>query len=51
MSHAAIVGREMGVPCVIQAEHAIRIFKTGDHVEVNADEGYVRKIGDPTKSL
>lgn len=38
-SHAAIVSRELKIPCVIGTEYATKIFKTGDLVEVNANKG------------
>ncbi len=41
LSHAAIVSRELGVPCVIQAGAATRRLKEGDTVEVDADKGVV----------
>ncbi len=41
LSHAAIVSRELGVPCVIQAGAATRRLKDGDRVEVDADRGIV----------
>ncbi len=44
LSHAAIVSREFGIPCIIQTEIATRIFKTGDVVEVDGKKGMVRKI-------
>src|SRR3989338_644675 len=43
-SHAAIVSRELGIPCIIGTKIATRIFKDGDKVEVDADKGVVRKI-------
>lgn len=43
-SHAAIVSRELGVPCVIGTKIATKVFKDGDLVEVDADRGVVRKI-------
>lgn len=43
-SHAAIVSRELGIPCVIGTKNATGVFKPGEEVEVNADEGIVRKI-------
>jgi phosphoenolpyruvate synthase/pyruvate phosphate dikinase len=43
-SHAAIVSRELGVPCIIGTEKATKILKDGDFVEVNAFEGVVRVI-------
>ncbi len=44
LSHAAVVSRELGVPCIIQAFNATRNFKTGDKVAVDADKGIISKI-------
>lgn len=44
MSHAAIVSREFGIPCVVGTKYATEIFKDGDEIEVNANNGVVRKI-------
>lgn len=44
MSHAAIVSRELKIPCIVGTEDATSIFKTGDIVEVDADKGIVRII-------
>lgn len=43
-SHAAIVSRELGIPCVIGTKIATKVFKDGDLVEVDAENGIVRKI-------
>jgi phosphohistidine swiveling domain-containing protein len=43
--HAAIVAREMRKPCVIGTKSATKILKDGELVEVDADQGVVRKIG------
>lgn len=43
-SHAAIVSREMNIPCVIGTKIATQAFKDGDKVEVDANKGIVRKI-------
>lgn len=43
-SHAAIVSRELGVPCIIGTKNATKVFKDGDTVEVRANHGFVRKI-------
>ncbi|MBN1385858.1 hypothetical protein JW968_02655 [Candidatus Woesearchaeota archaeon] len=43
-SHAAIVSRELGTPCVIGTKIATKVFKDGDLVEVDAEKGIVRKI-------
>ena len=43
-SHAAIVSRELNVPCVVGTKIATKVLKDGDLVEVDADNGIVRKI-------
>ena len=43
-SHVAIVSRELNVPSVIGVPKVTRILKDGDLVEVDADNGIVRKI-------
>jgi pyruvate,water dikinase len=42
--HAAIVSREMRIPCVVGTKVATKVLKDGDLVEVNATEGAVRKL-------
>lgn len=42
--HAAIVSRELGVPCILGTKVATRIFKDGDLVELNANHGVVRRV-------
>jgi pyruvate,water dikinase len=42
--HAAIVSRELGIPCIIGTKIATEVFKDGDVVEVNANHGWVRRI-------
>ncbi len=41
-SHAAIVAREMGTPCVIGTKIATRVLHDGDLVEVDADHGVIK---------
>lgn len=43
LCHAAIVAREMKKPCVIATKIATKVFKDGDLIEVDADNGAVRK--------
>ncbi len=43
--HAAIVSRELGVPCVTGTRIATKILKDGDVVEVDANKGLVKKVG------
>lgn len=40
--HAAIVSRELTIPCVIGTRVATQIFQDGDEIEVNADAGIVK---------
>jgi pyruvate,water dikinase len=42
--HAAIVSRELNIPCIIGTRIATKAFKSGDIIEVDADNGIVRKI-------
>ena len=43
-SHAAIVSRELGIPCVIGTKIATKVLKDGDMVEVDANRGIVKKL-------
>ncbi|MFH0852790.1 MAG: PEP-utilizing enzyme [bacterium] len=43
-SHAAIVARELGIPCLIGTKIATRVLKDGDIVEVDATKGVVKKL-------
>jgi len=40
--HAAIISRELNIPCIIGTRNATRILKDGDLVEVDADKGVVK---------
>lgn len=42
--HAAIVSRELKVPCVIGTKVATKILKDGDMVEVDAEKGIIKKL-------
>jgi len=44
LSHAAIVSREFGIACIIGTGNASKIFKDGDIVEINTDEGTVQVV-------
>ena len=39
--HAAIVSRELGIPCIVGTKIATKILKDDDKVEVNANHGVV----------
>ncbi|MDP3741748.1 MAG: PEP-utilizing enzyme [Candidatus Micrarchaeota archaeon] len=43
-SHAAIVSRELGIPCVIGTKIATKAFRDGDKVSVDATNGIIKKI-------
>lgn len=43
-SHAAIVSRELNVPCIVGTKFATTIFKNGDMVEVDATKGIIKKF-------
>ena len=43
-SHAAIVSRELGIPCIVGAKIATKSLKNGMLIEVDTDKGIVRKI-------
>lgn len=42
--HAAIISRELGIPCIVGTKFATKILKDGDLVEVNANNGTVKKL-------
>ncbi|MCX6744474.1 MAG: PEP-utilizing enzyme [Candidatus Parcubacteria bacterium] len=42
--HAAIVSRELNIPCIIGTKNATRNLKDGDVVEVDADKGVIKKL-------
>lgn len=44
LCHAAIVARELKKPCVIGTKLATKIFKDGDLVEVDAENGVVTRL-------
>jgi phosphoenolpyruvate synthase/pyruvate phosphate dikinase len=44
-SHAAIVSRELGLPCIVGTQNATKFLKDGDIVEVDANSGVVSIVG------
>jgi phosphohistidine swiveling domain-containing protein len=46
--HAAIVSREINVPCIIGTKNATKVLKSGELIEVDADKGTIKRI---TQSL
>ncbi|MFH0971083.1 MAG: PEP-utilizing enzyme, partial [Candidatus Micrarchaeota archaeon] len=47
--HAAVVSRELGVPCIVGTHKATKTFKNGDFVELDATKGVARLIKRKTK--
>lgn len=43
-SHAAIVSRELNIPCLVGTKDATRVFKTGDYIEIDTYTKSVKKI-------
>lgn len=41
-SHAAIIAREFGIPCIVGTGTATEILKNGMQIELDADRGVVR---------
>jgi len=44
LSHAAIVSRELGIPCIVGVSNALKVIKDGDIIEVLADSGIINII-------
>jgi len=45
-AHAAIVSRELGIPCVVGAKNATKVIKSGQPVTVDCSQGETGKIYD-----
>lgn len=43
-SHAAIISRELNIPCIVGTKIATQVLKDGDLVEVDAERGIVKII-------
>jgi pyruvate,water dikinase len=44
LSHAAIVSRELGIPCVVGTRSATKSFRDGEVVDVDGASGVVKKV-------
>ena len=42
--HAAIISRELKKPCVVGTKYAVQFLRTGDLLEVDAENGKVKKL-------
>jgi len=45
MSHAAIVARELGVPCVVNTGDGTRRVRSGERLRVDGTAGLVERVG------
>ncbi len=43
-SHAAVIAREFSLPCIVGTHVGTKLIKTGDLIEVDANNGVVRKL-------
>ena len=43
-SHAGIVAREFGIPCIVGTTNATKVLHDGDKVQVDATKGTVKKL-------
>jgi phosphohistidine swiveling domain-containing protein len=53
LSHAAVVARELGLPCVVNTREGTRVLRTGDRVRVDGATGTVqilRRTGSPSSA-
>ncbi len=41
-SHAAIISRELGIPCIVGTKNGTKVLKNGYQVKVDADKGIVK---------
>lgn len=48
LSHAAVVARELGIPCVVNTRHGSRMLTTGDFVRVDGSSGTVEVLDHAT---
>ncbi len=44
LSHAAIVSRELKIPCIVGVKEATQIFKSGERVTIDANKGFIKRI-------
>jgi len=42
--HAAIVSRELGIPCIVGAKKASKVLKTGQDITVDCSSGFLGKV-------
>lgn len=43
-SHAAVVSRELGIPCIVNTKLATKVFKDGDFIKIDVKQGRIEKV-------
>ena len=49
MSHAVIVSRELGMPCVVAVTNATQLIRDGSRIRVNGSSGVVTILDTPSE--
>lgn len=49
--HAAIVSRELGVPCIVGTKDATKVLKSGQPVTIDCSRGYTGKVHEGTACI
>jgi phosphohistidine swiveling domain-containing protein len=44
LSHAAVIGREYGIPAILNLNHATRLIKDGSRIKMNGKTGVVELL-------
>jgi len=44
LSHAAILAREMAIPCIVGTQRATQVLRNGDEVEIDTEKASVNLI-------
>ena len=44
LSHAAILAREMGIPCIVGTQRATQMLRDGDRVTIDTKAGWVKRV-------
>ncbi len=42
-AHAAVVSRELGIPCIVASKYATKVLNNGDHVTLDIQTGTIQK--------
>ena len=46
VSHGAVIARECGIPCLVNVNGACNMFKTGEMVMLDGENGLLMKVSD-----